>query len=692
MSVKYRVYMTPLVAASSYGDEIEISDYVLSQSSQITKSIDSTDFSVGVYSFNDVTLQVDNSQGKFSAPGDSRSFFEYSRNLAKIRIVYDDGEEEHLSYLGFVNDDATKIDSDRDILTFTILGPDSVLKSSINPAGTITNGMTIRNAIIAVLNTSDIRALLNVYLGNMNPANDIAIDDGTKFDDVNKRDVIAELLGASNSVLTINDSFDVIVRNRVPNYDRDILYLYGKGDLSGRENIISISNYNTGFHRTFNSVIVKGGSATAEVTDNSMVTRTVNRKELTGSAEDSASQTLYGPRQKKFNFNWITSQATLDSVAQGFVDEFSYPKIELEVRVPTSAAIGVELLDQVSVSYPLQVLPSGRFIPVVGVTVAGDENSPLPYVRGSLSVDETLGFKVIEKTEDVVNFTTTLKLRQVGSTLTDGDLIVPTNVTTVTAAMSPYQILTSDDIIFVNAEDGDVDLTLPSPQALPKKPYRVVKIDDSSNIATISRYFDDQIYGPVGVANEVTLQRQFDAMEYATDRTNWYVIDATLGGGGGGSALEWRLSEAEESPEEAIENKYRVLKYADGITQKAYAEFKVPDSYNAGDQIKVRIGAYSPSSSNTFLLKAVATLIRKDTDAVTSTTNQRTTTNTAVTNSVANQYREIELDITSSTGTINSVAVSPGDSIRLELSRDYANDTDTADIRFVPDLTEVLLA
>lgn len=194
------------------------------------------------------------------------------------------------------------------------------------------------------------------------------------------------------------------------------------------------------------------------------------------------------------------------------------------------------------------------------------------------------------------------------------------------------------------------------------------------------------------------LTRKVATLFWATDRNKVFVDDGAsirgIGGGGGGSSLAWRLAEDAESPEEVIENNMRVLKYMDGITQTAYANLKVPDSYNAGDQLKLRIAAYSPSSSNGFLLRAVATLIRKNTDAVTSTTNQRTTTNTAVTNTVANQYREIELDISSSSGQINAVSIAAGDTIRLSLARIFgdAGDTDTADVRFIPELTEVLLS
>lgn len=194
------------------------------------------------------------------------------------------------------------------------------------------------------------------------------------------------------------------------------------------------------------------------------------------------------------------------------------------------------------------------------------------------------------------------------------------------------------------------------------------------------------------LANLLLLARKVGTLLFATDQAKPFFDNGAtlvgLGGAGGGSALRWYLSEDADSPEEVIENKYRALKYGAALTQYAYADVKVPESYTAGDPIAMKIAAYSPSTTGNFLLTSVATLIRKNTDAVTSTTNQRTSTNAALTNSgSANVYREIELDLTSTTGTVNGTAVAAGDTIRVRLER--GTDTDTADVRFLPDLTEV---
>lgn len=157
-------------------------------------------------------------------------------------------------------------------------------------------------------------------------------------------------------------------------------------------------------------------------------------------------------------------------------------------------------------------------------------------------------------------------------------------------------------------------------------------------------------------------------------------------GGGGGAGAAWQENPG-DSPTTIEENGGLMYLFEASRTGKLNLFLKVPEGYVAGRQITMKIGHYSNSSSNTQLLSAVATLVRDGVDAFDSTTNQRTTTNTALTNTVAKQLRMTTLDITSTTGQINSVSVTPGDMIYVSLSR--GTDTDTGDIRFVPSLTEV---
>lgn len=154
------------------------------------------------------------------------------------------------------------------------------------------------------------------------------------------------------------------------------------------------------------------------------------------------------------------------------------------------------------------------------------------------------------------------------------------------------------------------------------------------------------------------------------------------GGGGGGSALIW--SEPANAPIKDFVNNVDVYLFGAGLAQELYTLIRVPSSYSAGSPIKLLIEWYSADTSGNVLMAAQSTLIRAETDAITSTTNQRTTTNSAVSLAAgtANEPQKVILDVTSTTGQVNSVAVSAGDLLIIRLYRD-ASDTATGDVNFI---------
>lgn len=398
MSTTYKIFCTPKYDATHYGSEIDISDWVDQMNvGQIVRSIDSTDYDIGVYTYSDIQLICSNEDGYLSDNKDSRSIFQYSRDLAKIRIEFDQDSNAPTRFIGLIVDEASRTDVENESVNLRVLGLDAVVRKSQIPQNTITNGMTAKNALLAILNTSDITAVLNVSTPNINPSNNISIDDGSKFDNKAKDEAINEILLATNSVMLIDSSNNVIVQSRADN-PVNILYLYGKGNAQGRENIIGVKNYNVGIQRVFNSIVINDATE----------------------VHDSTSIAIYGLRQKKVTLDWLTNSTNQSSVGNALLAQFKYPKIELEVTVPTEIAYGYNLLDRVSIDYPLFVHPTGPFLPVCGITVCNDPASPLPTIRGAVIIDPSIAFKIIEMTEDVKNFTTTLKIRQIGVSLTDG--------------------------------------------------------------------------------------------------------------------------------------------------------------------------------------------------------------------------------------------------------------------------------
>lgn len=169
-------------------------------------------------------------------------------------------------------------------------------------------------------------------------------------------------------------------------------------------------------------------------------------------------------------------------------------------------------------------------------------------------------------------------------------------------------------------------------------------------------------------------------------------IDSKIGGGGGGGAgLVW-TEPGGFSPLSAEEHGQKVYLYDDvyGKDQKLVVSVRVPTDYVAGTQINMTAIQYSPSSdSSDQLLKSRCYLVRPGTDAIGSTTNLHTSTNTVQTSDTANTPKVSTLDLTDGSGEINSVAVAAGNILRIELFRDTDTDDDTADVRFIPSMTSV---
>jgi hypothetical protein len=124
-----------------------------------------------------------------------------------------------------------------------------------------------------------------------------------------------------------------------------------------------------------------------------------------------------------------------------------------------------------------------------------------------------------------------------------------------------------------------------------------------------------------------------------------------------------------------------VYQFPDGADVQLDSFIKVPDSYQTGTPIIMVLGLYSPSASGTMKMKSTTYLIRNNIDAVSSVANSYASTNTALTNTVADRARKTNLDLTNSVGAINSIVVQPGDLLHVVLTRDYANDTDTDAVR-----------
>ena len=402
--IRYKVEISPK-SSSGYASYIDVTDKIDAQGvGEITKSIDSSDYTFGVFTFSDITLKAKNYNGYFNI-NDYRSIFPYGRNLSKVKITFIEfdndvttTETNQIVFDGIINDEATRLDVTSGIISFKVLSFDSVLRTQKVNAGSVTNESLISEAIFVILNQADITNVLTVTTANINVDTDIIIDNGSAFDNLNVQDALDELLLMSNSCLIINSDNEAIIKNRSSATLAGALNLYGTFDIHRRENIIDIKSYNDGFHRTFTSVTINNTNYTN-----------------TGYSKD------FGYRVKKISFNSITDQSKSLTIATNLVEEFKSPKIEMEVTVRTKIAKKFDVLSPVSVNYPFKIVPvEDKFFPVCGVTTIGSTDTPLPNLYGSIAISDSIAFKILEINHSVKQFTTTLKLRQSGTDTGDG--------------------------------------------------------------------------------------------------------------------------------------------------------------------------------------------------------------------------------------------------------------------------------
>jgi len=398
MSTVYKVYFTPRKNLMSYGAEIDVSDHIFIDGIDTVKSsIDSTDYSIGVFVFGDINITGAFYDGYFGDPQDYRSIFKFSRDLCKVRIVFSNEDGDTITYRGLINEKATVVDGINCTIQFRVLSLDSVINTTNIEGGTVTAGSTAKQAFESILGVPTITSVLNFDPANINPAYDFVIDDPGAFDSQPTRDMINQLLQATNSILVIDSNLNIIVKSRGIDFNASVKRFYGPYDIYGRENVIGLQNFNNGQQRQFTSIVVNGQLA-----------------------ESAALIETFGYTQIVFTFAFITDDEKALIIAQNLLAEFSAPKMELELIVPTSIGRGMQLSDTCSINWPLRIKPYSGFLPVVGITKVGSATEVVPYVFGSFQITEQVGWKIIEITENPKDFTMILKLRQMGETLSDG--------------------------------------------------------------------------------------------------------------------------------------------------------------------------------------------------------------------------------------------------------------------------------
>lgn len=406
---RIRVYMKPYDSQGEYKpDYVEVTRDVVSMGA-ISQQLENSDYDVGVFRESSFSLKLRNDTGKFSGVTNLKSIFRYRRNGVKVKITFDrrdydlicgffyPGDFEFLSnevfvFEGFLNDVSSSSDIEAQSIEFKVLGKESAFDNTLGGVADVNIGDNLSDAIFTALNHPDITDLFTLDVGNINVGTDVAIDSIDGFDSKTVKDALSSFLKLSRSVLTIDEDNVINITSRDAQ-GVDVYPFFGQASISGIENILNITNYREGLNRLFN--FWTWGSTNVNSTDVS-------------------SATLYGVFSKDFSDSVIDdgSTAKIQTLLDDVRDEFSLPKVELELETPLAEdVLALAVLSKVNIDYPTVYTPfDDSPLPRYGQVVYG--GAKYPYGQWSLTIPTTKTFKIMGRKIDPAKRTIIFKLRE----------------------------------------------------------------------------------------------------------------------------------------------------------------------------------------------------------------------------------------------------------------------------------------
>ncbi len=381
---------------------IDITRWVITSGmSRIKYQLDSGDFDVGFFTASNINMRFDNTTGKFNDNTDPRSLWEAfeTKHLSKIRIEAgyldeDDVKSAAIPFEGTIDENSIKY-NDKDVVSMTVLALDSIFKTVEVVAGSLSSSVLVSDAIFILCNRSEITDFINVTTGNINPEDDVIIDDPSAYNSVKLNEVLNELLFMSNSIMYIDSSNNLIIRDRDETEDVQKEF-YINSESGYKDNIYDVKNINTGRHRVKNLWTWSGIALTAKSVDHHLK--------------------RFGTTRRNVNFASITNNTTRQEVLDALLALWQFPKQELIIETDYIPGV-LDFYDMVTLDIRPRLTREDN-IPIAGKAIAGSALS-IDYATG-LFIDVGLGFKIMAYEHDLRKATTIFKLRLKGTQLNDG--------------------------------------------------------------------------------------------------------------------------------------------------------------------------------------------------------------------------------------------------------------------------------
>lgn len=387
-----RVYIKPFTQLGEYAaDFIEVTDYV-EKVGDMTIDSDSSGYDIGIYRNSGFNLQLNNRDGLFSDVGTPNSMFNYKRSNSIVKVTWDIANfvltptaadsmfdqyvsSEVIIFEGLLSDESLTEDAKQEKTNFRVLGFETLFVNEKIPFSTLVLGDDIEDLLYKIMNVLTVTDLLTVSAVNITVGLNQVPDAIAQLENKTIKSALDELLLVSNSVLYIENRV-VYVKPRTPGVAIDYTF-YGPNAVTGIENLQDVKNISNGQNKLFNFFSWRNSTQTAARN------RSINK---------------YKHKIKELSSDLFTDKPKQFQVMESLLDEFGFPKQEMDVTVNLKyETLNINLLDRVNMDYPIQIIESEGFdFPICGVAICGD--AVLPKAVFSFSMDPSKNFKVIKRT------------------------------------------------------------------------------------------------------------------------------------------------------------------------------------------------------------------------------------------------------------------------------------------------------
>ncbi len=397
LQIKYvRAYLSARRVDGTYNGWTDISKYITDSGiGSYSRSIDTDNFDIGFYEESNMSLTVDNSKALFE---ENMGFFANRlRDRSKVKLVvgyYDPDSlvpETPVMFEGIIEDMSTNGDIGKEELKFKILSYSSIIRKLSVVSGVIVSSMTFEDALYYLLLRSEITELLTIDRANITCDVNELINNPDWFTGKQSDEAINKLMLAGNAVIKIKDN---IVKITPRTESTEVRFNFLAKTEKSPTNVISIKNINSGLRRVFTRVTIN---------ENLPVDAEMWKLDK------------FGARLKTVDIGFTTDTDVHAKVALGILNEFSVQKMELELTTDYLAD-EIDLLDKVTIDnegYTHEEDPARYGVGVYGESTYVD-------MVGGIKIYPNFAWKVLKISHNPKTYITTLKLRRIGSTISDG--------------------------------------------------------------------------------------------------------------------------------------------------------------------------------------------------------------------------------------------------------------------------------